>query len=340
MEKRIIITADDFGVVPSIDEGITAAVLAGRVNSVAIFTNHTDPVTRETSIQRAAALIAKAQAAGKSLDPGVHLTISSGKPLHEASARPENGMCDRKGNFKSFTELRNGGIPKEALRNELNEQINVMRRAGIEPKHLSCHHNTLLCFEDLFEVYVSVAKEQKLPMRSVVVLPVRRQNLYIKVFMSLKLGEDNSSWDIRQMRLLLRELSIRFQKLSNGEVWIPGYVDSSYYGPIPAFRIFGTFLDKMSRRREQRLLRILSRFSGGQDETMEFMVHLRSGKVSLWSRYRKEIDETGYKGIDHKYFDSRTVEFKSLMNSDFDKLLADKGIVKGGWNVRKVEELV
>ena len=50
------------------------------------------------------------------------------------------------------------------------------------------------------------------------------------------------------------------------------------------------------------------------------MVHLIEGFVD---------EQVDYPGINEKYFDSRAVEFKSIMGFDFSSI---EGIEKGRWN--------
>ena len=66
--NKIIFTADDFGVVPSVNDGIIHMVNKGLINSVEVFTNY------GKSIENTLGLINQTQ--GKSFELGVHLTIT------------------------------------------------------------------------------------------------------------------------------------------------------------------------------------------------------------------------------------------------------------------------
>lgn len=323
--KRIIINADDFGVVPSINEAITEAVLAGKVNSVAAFANYKDAVANATG------LVAQAAAATRQLDLGTHLTISSGAPVLEEAKDPALGLCDRDGNFKPFTELSNDAIDTGMLRKELLAQVERFTSNGIPVRHLSCHHNTLTCFERLFKVYVDVAQETQLKMRSVAIEPVRKNNLYVKLFLGIKLSDDNDHEDMQAMRAFLKTIRDKFTEYSNNTVRTPGYLESAYYGPLPLIPLRGTAMDHHIAKKKADLEDIVQRFGGSPDSTMELMVHLRKGDVSLWEHYAAEVDATGYKGIDPKYFDSRVIEFESLMQSDLPALFEPHGAVYGTW---------
>lgn len=323
--KRIIINADDFGVVPSINEAITDAVLAGKVNSVAAFANYKDSVTN------ASTLVQQASQAGKGLDLGTHLTISSGAPVLDATRDPAFGLCDKTGNFKPFTELSVDAIHADVLRKELLAQVERFTSNGIPVRHLSCHHNTLTCFDKLFKVYVDVAQETQLKMRSVDIEPVRKNNLYVKLFLGIKLSDDNDLEDIKEMQAFLKQVRTRFTEYSNNAIRTPGYLESAYYGPLPLIPLRGVAMRQHIKNKQADLQDIVQRFGASAAPTMELMVHLRKGDVSLWDHYHREVDATGYRGIDPKYFDSRVVEFQSLMQSDIPALFAQHGASYGTW---------
>jgi predicted glycoside hydrolase/deacetylase ChbG (UPF0249 family) len=324
--KKIIVNADDYGVVPSINEAITEAVVAGKVNSVAAFANYRD------SVKNAQSLVGQAATANKGLDLGAHLTISSGAPVLEEAKNPGYGLCDANGNFKSFTELSNAKIDPVMLQKELLAQVERFTSNGVPVKHLSCHHNTLTCFEKLFRVYVTVAQETQLKMRSVAIEPVKKNNMYVKLFLGVSLRDDNDKDDMKAMRRFLTEIGGRFTEYSNNLVRTPGYLESAYYGPIPQIPIRKSALSKQIKDKQADLEDIVKRFGTSQNATtMELMVHLRKGDVALWGHYEDEVKATGYHGIDPKYFDSRVVEFQSLMQSDITGLFGTHGASYGSW---------
>lgn len=326
MSKKIIINADDFGVIPSVNEAITDAVLAGKVNSTAAFSNY------KYSVANVKDLLQKATAAGKKVDIGTHLTISSGTPVLDETKDPKVGLCDKNGNFKSFTELSNSAINTTILRKELLAQVERFTSNGIPIKHLSCHHNTLTAFEKLFKVYVDVAQETQLKMRSVAIEPAQKNNLYVKVFLGVKLRDDNSRDEMKDMRKFLNEIKTKFVEYTNNSVRTPGYLESAHYGPLPLIGIRKTALDKQISDKKAALKEILTRFSKSADGSMELMVHLRKGDVSIWDHYENEVKATGYQGIDPKYFDSRVVEFQSLMQSDLTALFNSYGSSMASWD--------
>ena len=130
--KKLIVTADDYGVFPSVNQGIIEAIQKDKVNSVACFSNY------EKAVENINHLV---NTVGDKADIGCHLTISSGKPLtfkdHEAFTRD--------GYFRPFGELDIDKVEKvlPELKKELIAQVENLRDSGLKVNHLSCHHNTL-----------------------------------------------------------------------------------------------------------------------------------------------------------------------------------------------------
>jgi hypothetical protein len=60
----------------------------------------------------------------------------------------------------------------------------------------------------------------------------------------------------------------------------------------------------------------------GQDNSVEFMFHIRKGKIL---QYEGIEDLPYYNGISPKYFDGRTMEYRSLRdNANFIRRMLDK----------------
>ncbi len=100
--KHLIVTADDYGVFPAINERIIDAVNDGKVNSVSIFSNYKGAVLPnapsgtpyEDALTNVRWLVNNTQ--GKSPELDCHLTVTSGKPL---TGDKMNFACDQQGNF-------------------------------------------------------------------------------------------------------------------------------------------------------------------------------------------------------------------------------------------------
>lgn len=192
-EKRVIFTADDYGVVDSINQGVKDAVSRGILRSVSCFTNYGQ--NGEKSLRMIRELQDVGRAKGCDVELGVHLTITSGNPLIGSEAasllcRDEKSLRKAERKFKkgggapdelacmfyaerdivslyqSFandTALRNAYLNQ--LREELKAQMNVFLKAKNEDGrhdpipicHLTSHHNSVFFHPDLFEVVVELA---------------------------------------------------------------------------------------------------------------------------------------------------------------------------------------
>jgi predicted glycoside hydrolase/deacetylase ChbG (UPF0249 family) len=326
MNKRIIINADDFGVVPSINEAISDAVLAGKVNSVAAFSNY------DYALDHVQKLVKDATAQEKNPAIGAHLTISSGRPITREARVPSAGLVDKHGNFKSFKEVSSDAIDAGVLYEELLAQVRRFTDNGVQVKHLSCHHNTLMFFDKLLRVYTQVAMDLGVRMRSVDIQPQGKNSFYMKVFLRMKLGDDNSRDDLIEMRNLVNNMKTRFSEYTNNAIKTPGYLESAYYGPLNPVMIRKSAIDAQIAQKVNDLNEIIERFGTSDYPSMELMLHLRKGDVKLFQNYKKEVEDTGYSGIDPTYFDSRLIEYRTLMEHDLSELFGKHGTGYGSWD--------
>ncbi len=302
--KKFIVTADDFGVYQSINQGIRSAIRAGKVNSVAAFSNF------ESSVDFATDLLAEF---GDAFDLGCHLTITSGKPVTGSQAA--RTMCDGE-YFNGYDEFKRG-IETVALENELHAQIEVFTGNNIPVKHLSCHHNVLTLFPEIFDMYMKVARDLNIPMRSVCLEPEIKQNLYV-VALHLMLLDDLTLRDLGDMRRFNRSIVDYFEKNGQG-IKTPDVVNTKHYGPVPFINVPDHKVSKKALKKQKQLRRQLKKFIKSNHETLEVMVHLIEGNVD---------EQVDYPGINKKYFDSRAVEFASLMGFNFSNI---EGIEIGRW---------
>src|SRR3989442_15337664 len=92
MTRRLIVSADDFGLTAGVDRGIVAAVRARGVTSVGVMANLVSPHA-----------IAELLAASPELSVGVHLNLTTGRPV---SPRAEvASLVDATGSFHPLATL-------------------------------------------------------------------------------------------------------------------------------------------------------------------------------------------------------------------------------------------
>jgi predicted glycoside hydrolase/deacetylase ChbG (UPF0249 family) len=102
-------------------------------------------------------------------DLGLHLTLTSEWTSFRwgpvMSSNRVKSLIDKDGYFRlTETEAAAQADPKE-VELEINAQIERARAVGIQPTHLDSHMGTLYQNKALFEVFLRVARNQKLPVR-------------------------------------------------------------------------------------------------------------------------------------------------------------------------------
>jgi Uncharacterized protein conserved in bacteria len=157
--KLVIVHADDLGMSHSINEASIKAFSSGLVNSGSIMM----PCSWVPEI--AAYARANPQA-----DLGLHLTLTSEwqkyrwRPLLAGGSVPS--LLDADG-YLYLTE-RDAASHANVLEaeREIRAQIERAIKLGIRPTHLDSHMGTLYQSKELFEMFVRVARENKLPIRA------------------------------------------------------------------------------------------------------------------------------------------------------------------------------
>jgi predicted glycoside hydrolase/deacetylase ChbG (UPF0249 family) len=125
---KLIVNADDFGYAESVSAGILSAHRHGVVTATTFMTNapHTGGA-------------AKLARAAPSLDVGVHLVVSYGRPL--ADIAQVRSLVDADGKFFRPKELLSRDIDREETLTEYRAQYEKARELlGREPTHVDTHH--------------------------------------------------------------------------------------------------------------------------------------------------------------------------------------------------------
>jgi predicted glycoside hydrolase/deacetylase ChbG (UPF0249 family) len=156
--KLLIVHADDLGMAHSVNAATMKALETGLVNSGSIMVPC--PWLSE---------IAAFGRANPQADLGLHLTLTSEWTTFRwgpvASRDKVSSLLDKDGYFRLLeTEAAAQADPKE-VELEITAQIERARALGIQPTHLDSHMDTLYQNKALFEVFLRVARNQKLPVR-------------------------------------------------------------------------------------------------------------------------------------------------------------------------------
>ena len=156
--KLIIVHADDLGMAHSVNLATMKAFESGLVNSGSIMVPC--PWLPE---------IAAYARANPQADLGLHLTLTSEWTQFRwgpvSSKDRVASLLDPNGYFRlTESEAAKYADPKE-VELEIRAQIERAKAVGIVPTHLDSHMGTLYQNKALFEVFLRVAREYKLPVR-------------------------------------------------------------------------------------------------------------------------------------------------------------------------------
>jgi predicted glycoside hydrolase/deacetylase ChbG (UPF0249 family) len=156
--KLLIVHGDDLGMAHSVNAATIKAFETGLVNSGSIMVPC--PWLSE---------IAAFARANPQADLGLHLTLTSEWTSFRwgpVSSRDRvSSLLDKDGYFRlTESEAAAQADPKQ-VEMEITAQIERARALGIQPTHLDSHMGTLYQNKALFEVFLRVARSQKLPVR-------------------------------------------------------------------------------------------------------------------------------------------------------------------------------
>ena len=156
--RLVIVHADDLGMSHSINEATIKAFSSGLVNSGSIMM----PCSWVPEI--AAYARANPQA-----DLGLHLTLTSEwqkyrwRPLLAGGS--VQSLLDADGYLYLTESEAASHLNVLEAEKEIRAQIERANKLGIRPTHLDSHMGTLYQTKELFEMFVRVARENKLPIR-------------------------------------------------------------------------------------------------------------------------------------------------------------------------------
>jgi predicted glycoside hydrolase/deacetylase ChbG (UPF0249 family) len=126
--KRLIITADDFGLSEGVNDAVVEAHRAGTLTSASLMTNF-------DGFQHAVDALARAA----ELDVGLHFVLSAGdciSPIHSVST-----LVDHRGKFHSRRSLLaravTGRVRRDDVERELSAQLEVLQKAGVTPTFIN-----------------------------------------------------------------------------------------------------------------------------------------------------------------------------------------------------------
>lgn len=149
---RIIINADDFGLNEAATTEIERMIVLGAVSSTTVMANGTQlGEVKRFAIEH------------PEISYGVHLCLSEFASVTKSDALYRAGLTDEMGFFirKAVFGLKNltDPIVKNAIRDELNAQIDIVSSLGFPISHADSHHHAHTIFP-LKEVFADILKER------------------------------------------------------------------------------------------------------------------------------------------------------------------------------------
>jgi predicted glycoside hydrolase/deacetylase ChbG (UPF0249 family) len=152
--KFLIVNADDFGLTENVNRGILDAYRDGIVTSTTLLANG-------IAFESAAA----ASKRFRRLGVGVHLNLSEGKPVADASKIPT--LVDRGGRLhmtpaRLWAGIAAGQVSLPEIEVELRAQVAKVIRAGIRPTHFDGHKHVHV-LPRVSEIVIRLAHEFRIP---------------------------------------------------------------------------------------------------------------------------------------------------------------------------------
>lgn len=154
--KQLIVNADDFGRSPGVVRGILEAHHKGIVTSTTVMINY--PAAPQG--------LEQALASALRLGIGLHLNVTSGRPVSDPAAVPS--LVDERGVFHFIADWghRIDAFDPDDLRREVMAQFDrFVSLTGRIPDHLDAHHHATYLHPASLRVMLELAAEHGLPMR-------------------------------------------------------------------------------------------------------------------------------------------------------------------------------
>jgi predicted glycoside hydrolase/deacetylase ChbG (UPF0249 family) len=295
MERLLIITADDFGASENINEGIKYAADKKSITAISALTNFTESLPGLKTI-----------AVGHpEIGVGVHLNITTGKPLLSADQVPS--LVNASGNFYTLEQILPvlDKIAIGDLERELRAQINVLTENGISADHLSDHNGIITLYGPFFDVMLELAAEFKVPVRS----PLIAGRKYPELFPDSKMIRHGRSIAARfaissPLKALkikkytrVKEITKKVLTLDKSSIPHPDLMIEYFWGN-PTLSNLNYILEHLP------------------EGISELIVHLGTGT-------RQEVYPDG---LEHEYFNSREKELQVISGISLSNIYKDLNI--------------
>jgi len=148
---RVVFNADDYGSHPQISRGIVKSMQQGVVRSTTVLAN----MVTDEELSWLAKL--------PDISIGAHLNLTKGTPITPFF----QDFLDERGDFsKELVFSPEGGpvLPEDAVREELNAQVNRLKASGLSLDHLDSHHH-VHGFVPVLDAVIEIASDGNMAVR-------------------------------------------------------------------------------------------------------------------------------------------------------------------------------
>lgn len=303
-----IITADDYGISPIIDDAINKAIAKGCVTSVAGFANGKDE-QGNFSVQK----LKRLKESFPQVSVGLHFTLTSGQAV---SGNPKSLTRKRGRYFKSMRKQNPKYLDLLELESELKAQITVFDKAGLEIQHFSDHVGILTLTKRTAGVYYKVAKEysdrigKPVPLRNPMLLAALIDQGCLDKSVMFKLGRFGSKV-LHGIKLDLDSMKLRLQEMQQKGLPTADYFIEHLYKCPERSTITCIFNDTPNVKQDS----VVNRIS--DEPISEIVTHLaeKPNDHENNENYKKEIRKLqNHKGISINYLKGkRHMEYEMLL---------------------------
>jgi predicted glycoside hydrolase/deacetylase ChbG (UPF0249 family) len=152
--KKLVVSADDFGLTKSISEGTVKAYKDGIVTSINLL-----PTGR--AFEESLYLLKELKLDGI----GAHLSLTETSPIADPAKIPS--LVTRKGSFHAnyisfFIDLFLGRIRMDSIYFELRSQLDRLKRVGVPINSINSHEHIHM-MPSILNVFIDLAKEYNIP---------------------------------------------------------------------------------------------------------------------------------------------------------------------------------
>lgn len=329
--KKLLITADDYGVHPVINQGIEKCIDAGVIDCVDVI------VTHHQSRKYIRRLLKKYKAKFKSgeLRLGLHLTLTCGSPQYRGDRKYLRAISMvRRGDVIKRREFRfNSGrqfIPKfdnllrqhkTSLEKEIYAQYDTFLKItnevihDLKPYHVSSHLGVYTMNDIFYQMLKKFCVAKEVDMRCPTLISLNNQA-------SMKVWKENPEQQMFKLSLLSWAWAMdNGLKLKN---WMTKDLKNTFDADTKQGAILSTdfFVEHFFKQGSEKLMKtILSRLK--DDHFYELVVH------PVWFTNRHQYRNLP-RGIKKKGFAQRRSECFALVKMDLPALLKQYGVVRVG----------